>query len=418
MGSIAKDMRARIEARQQAKQPQQDASFGEGAMQGGAEGLLGNAMGLLELPMRASRGIGNATRKIMGYQDQPYPQEGLLGLPSGRESAAGLDSAMSLLGVPNTSGNFQENMDRRDNVQQQAPMGQMAGGVLGDVATLATGRAPLMGGRSGGVFDQKIEGTIDNLSKYLGKKAKDTGTARFSKDIADSETFRDIARGLGRAGETSIEGLTLAAIQGGDPMEAAAMSAGTQMAASLVNTGIGGMFHLIPKMTGGSIKAPTTLEGKVAALALYAGVMGNLVSLAQQFSPGENSIFAADDAGFNKVASMLIVGATLGVTGSRSGPEGMLSAFPKAADFMHSIPRTAMTSFYADMSKDESGLSKQVLETIKKAPSSFSGSQIDELTKGFLNGDFTSRVNKLAEDQKFRDILDAPDPRLSGVPKK
>lgn len=403
-----------------------EASFTEGAMQSTAEGLLGNLMGIPEVTAKGVMNAGQLARYRMGYEDSPYREGGLLApsgidFPTGRESAAGIDTALGnvgLGGLLDVSKSYDENLARRNQVQEQAPFGTFAGDVLADASTIATGRIPLLKGRPGGLFDESIKKGMDKLSSLLGKKAGDktTGAAKFSQQIVDADLIRDISKGIGRAGETGLEGMALSVLQDGNPQDAFALSAGAQMGASLVNTGIDEMFEFIPEATGGTIKPPKTFKGKVGAVAAYAGLMGGIMSLVQNMTPLENDQFMADESGYDKAVGLLFLGATLGLTGRRSKVDGAFSAFPQFADFAASVPRTAVTSFISDVSKDETGLSEKAFKALQSAPDAFSESQLDQLLQGFETGNFSARVQDLSADQKFMDILNAPDPRLAGVP--
>jgi hypothetical protein len=420
MTTPAEKLLAEIRSRQAVKKVP-EASFSDGILQGGAEGLLDNVMGIPEFVARGGRGMNNLALNAMGYPMKPIPPEGLLGMPTGREAAAGIDTALGnvgLGGLLDVSPNFDENMARRNQVQSDAPVGQMAGGLLGDAASIATGRMPIMNGRSGGMFDQAINDNINRVVVGLNKDGRSVGVQKFLKDISDSELFRNSARGFGRAGETGIEGLVLSAIQGGDPIEAAALAAGAQLGGSFINSVIDHSFDIGPEVTDGTVGRPKTLFGKTVVLTGYASAMAAINYGMQQLTPEQNSMAMATESGYNKLLAMLLGGATLGIAGMRTKDDGVLNAFPKFADFVTSIPRTAVTSFIADLSKDDSSLAQSTLDRIQQAPNAFTEAQIDQLTKGFEGGDFSERVNRLYEsDPAFKAILDAADARLAGVPR-
>ncbi len=418
----AKEFFSRLESMR--KPPREEASFAQGAAQGTAETLLGNAMGFPEITAKGVMNAGQLARYGMGYRDSPFREGGGLLAPSGidwptgREAAAGIDTALGAVGLDGLLGvspNYSENIARRDQVASDAPIGNVAGNIMGDVGTVFTGRAPpLMQGKAGGIFDEGIEKGIDSISQMLGKKAGDTGVVKAAKDVIDSDAVQATARGLGRAGETGTEALVLAALKGGDPVGAAAISAGTQMGASLLNTSMDHVFDILPEMTGDVVKRPKTLPGKVGVLASYGIIGTGVYNALQQLSPGDNSEAFATEASYNKLMGIMMGAFTLGLTGRRSDPDGIASSLPLLADFANSIPRTAMTGFVADMDDE---LSMKTLERINQAPDSFKEGQIDKLLKGFETGKFSETVNDLYENDKvFFEIISAPDPRLAGVP--
>lgn len=402
-----------------------EATFSEGVAQGGLETTLDNLLGIPEFVARGGRGMNNIALSSMGYEMKPIPQEGLLGLPSGREAAAGIDTALGKVGMGgllSVSPNFDENLARRERVAEQAPVGDFIGSTATDAGFLALGRAPLMQGKTGGIFDEGIEAALEKASQVLGRKAAPTGSARFTKEIIDNETVRKMARGVGRAGETSLEGLTIAVLKGGDPFEAALMSGGAQLASSVVQTATGEIFEfpeeLVNKDKDGKPLQPKTLVGKARALAINGAIYGGLYQILNSALPGGvDSVLQSEESGYNKVLAMLALGAAANIVGQRTSEDSVLAAYPVVADYITSIPRTAMTGFIADMSKPDAPVYEKVLERIQQAPEAFPQDQMDRLLEGLKTGSFGSTVDELQANKTFFDIVNAPDPRLAGVPK-
>lgn len=346
-------------------------------------------------------------------------------MPSGREAAAGIDTALGnvgLSGLLSVSPNYEENLARRNSVAQQAPVGSAIGDVLADATTIATGRAPLMQNKTGGFFDEGIETGMEKISAMLAKKAKPkTGLARFSKDFVDNETTRKIARGLGRGAETGIEGMVLSVLKGGDPVEAALMSGGAQLASSAIQTTTGELFEypdeIVQRDSSGKPMQPKTIVKKLPALAFNAAIFGGLYQILNVAIPGGvDSVIQSEEAGYDKAMAMLALGVISHAAGGRTSEESTLAAFPVVADFLTSIPRSAVTGFFADMSKPDAGGYQKVLDRIQQAPDAFSEDQRERLLEGLRSGSFGATVDELLEDESFSNILNAPDPRLSEVP--
>lgn len=394
--------------RQQDRADRVNASPGQAAAQGGAEQLVGNLLGIPEFAARGVRGASNLVRGATGQDMIPIPPEGLLGLPSGREALAGVESVPNLLGLD--APGYEENLARRNAVERDEGMAHTLGSVGADVATLAAGRSPFVKG-SGGFFDKPIASAIDDFARST---KSNTGLKAFTRDIMDSELFRSVARGLGRSTEAGIEGIALASIQNGDPADAAAMAAGSQMASSLALTAANEAVDFPSDVLG--TPSPKTLKGKLGALVINAAIYGGLMQFAKTAFPGgDDRILESQEAGYDKILGTMLIGGVLGVSGKRSLPDGAFKAFPKFADALNTIPRASVQSAIVDWSKDEDA--QQVIDTIIRHPGAFNSQQTDQLLEALQSGDL-SKVKSLTEQEDFRRILEGPDPRLGNVPEK
>lgn len=392
------------------RQDREDAIKAEGrpmqaATQNMAEGLLGNVLGVPEFLARGVRGASNVVRGATGQEMQPIPAGGLLGLPSGREALAGIESVPNLLGMDSPS--YDENLARRNAQEQDNPLAAMAGSVGADVATIAAGRSPFVKG-PGGVFDKTIASSIDDVVKSA--SGKTTGAPRFIADVMDSPLFRETARGMGRSIETGIEGLALASIQNGDPVEAAAMSAGTQVASSLALTAANEAIDFPSDVLGTA--APNTLKGKLGALVVNAAIFGGLMQFAKLAAPGgDDKLLESEAWGYEKVLGTILMGATIGAAGMRSSNNTLGKAFPVFADAINSIPRSAVTSAYSEWSQDERA--QKLIDAVIQHPDSLTNTQADKLLEAFKSGD-----SSIFEDEEIKKLIEAPDPRLANVPEK
>jgi len=398
------------------------ATFLEGAAQGVTEGLAGNVVGLPEAIARnplgmALMGVNAGNMNLLGVGPKPG-QGSYLGMPNGREALASLRvGGENLLGINQgpTGQRVQSEIQRRDQVQSDAPVGHGVGDVGADIAMLAAGRQPLVKG-PGGAFDDVISRGISAMSRGVGKGAGKYGARRFAKEFVDSDAFKLIGRGLGRATEAGIEGMAMAVVKGADPVETAALTAGTQMAGSLAAT-IGNEAIEWPHDAFGTKPAfRSSIKGKVFALAVNAGVMTALIQTAKTFMPGgKDYILESEESAYKKMAAGMALGATLGVLGKRSLSDGAFSAFPRFADAINTIPRGAVQSLITDMDKDEDTVNS-VLSLATSNPQAL-GSYSERLNTALEKGTFLDEVNSLMEDGKFREIVESP-PDLAGVPVK
>lgn len=394
--------------------------FGQAVAQGGAEGLVQNLLGVPEFLARGARGGANVIRAATGNEPIAIPPGGLLGLPTGRETLAGVESGIGGLlgtgerGFGDFGPRFEEAVARREQTAQQRPIATGIGGVGADVATLASGRAPLVRG-PGGFFDKPVASAVDDLSAFL-TTSKPTGVKAFAKPFVDSDFFKAATRGLGRAAETGVEGATLALLQQGDPLDTAALAAGAQVGASIglsiARESVDFPFEAV------GLKAPKGVKGKLGGLIATAALTGGMVQLFKSLTPGgRDRILESDETGYQKVAATLLLGMVGGLLGKRPKAGGFLAAFPKFADTAATIPRAAMLSVLEDLVADQSGIGDKALSAIMQNPGAFTEKQTDILMKGIRNGNFLDAVNKLAEqDEDFVRIIDAPHPKLSDVP--
>jgi hypothetical protein len=405
------------------KKAREKATFLQGAGQGITEGITDNIMGIPEAAARTPLGIGllgaNAgSLRMLGVGPQPG-QKTFLGAPNGREALSSLRvGGENLLGINNdgpSGPRVMSEVQRRNQVQSDAPVGHGVGDVGADIAMLAAGRQPLVKG-PGGAFDDIISRGIGAMSRGVGKGAGKYGARRFAKEFVDSDAFKLIGRGLGRATEAGIEGMAMAVVKGADPVETAALTAGTQMAGSLAAT-IGNEAIEWPHDAFGTKPAfRSSIKGKVFALAVNAGVMTALIQTAKTFMPGgKDYILESEESAYKKMAAGMALGATLGVLGKRSLSDGAFSAFPRFADAINTIPRGAVQSLITDMDEDEDTVNS-VLSLATSNPQAL-GSYSERLNTALEKGTFLEEVNSLMEDGKFREIVESP-PELAGVPVK
>lgn len=233
----------------------------------------------------------------------------------------------------NVGERFQQGKQRAEQAAaqraEQAPVATALGGVAGDVATIATGRAPFV--RAAAAKRQAAQAAPEIV------KNLDPGTRQLVERTLNSELFKRLARGLKRATETGLEGATLATLSDGDPVETAAFAAGGQMLGSFGLT-------LLPKTGKG--------------LALFGGTvvgMTAMTRLLQEIIPGGSTgdLFKAGDIVFDKIKYGLILGAAGALAGAGRVNRGALADnLPVIADLITTIPRGAVVSFWNDWTRD------------------------------------------------------------------
>jgi hypothetical protein len=247
-----------------------------------------------------------------------------------------------------------------ERVRQEHPFATGAGEVAGDVATLITGRAP-------------IASLVRRAEERLTRKgpeiffggtvpAIEPGIRRTIDRALKAETTRRLARGAGRSVETGLEAAILETVKGDnpDPLQAAALAAGGQVAGSAFLEGGRGL------LSGGLLKG----GGKVA---LAAGSIAGMWQLVKSATPGgRDRILESIEHGFDSVAFSVMLGAVASVAGAPRYRDGKLAEeLPRIVDGLASVPRGATLSLLTDFANaDESEQQRfeRVLNNLARDP--------------------------------------------------
>lgn len=387
--------------------PRQPASFGTALSGGMAERLIDNTFGAPEAVAKAGLGAVNVGRGLLGMD--MVKKGNLLGLPSGRQVLSAGDSLLGRLTGANPS--MEAAMANRNQIEQDRPGAVTAGNFLGDAATIAAGRAPMVRG-PGGILDEPVEAAVNRLAAMAGNTPKTTGVRRMAEDVLNNDTFREFARATGRSLETGIEGALLSVVQGQDPIETAAVAAGGQLAASFSLGAVKESAETLGKL------APNTISGKLLGLAAAATAATVALQLAKSASiGGDDSIIASEESSFNKLAFSLVLGATAGIAGKRTKADGLLNRFPELADSILTLPRTGLIKFAQQLSQDTDADVERLVSTMQSQPQAFNEKQANKFRAALESEDPLSAVRAmLEEDKKLFEMINAPDPRLAGVP--
>jgi hypothetical protein len=167
--------------------------------------------------------------------------------------------------------------------REAQPVGAASGDILGDVATLVTGRAPLVSAAR-----------TRRLSRPPAEPVKiEPGMRRFLKRRADD--ISNWARTSGvRLTESGIEGAILAALQDEDPASGAAFGVGAQMVGNATDT----VWRHFP--------------GKTPSMKLAYGAICTtaLIQVLKSLTPGgRDRILESEESAFNKMAYIVAAGA-------------------------------------------------------------------------------------------------------------
>lgn len=418
------------------------ATFKQGAAQGYTERLTDNLLGI---PEAVARGGLDGFMKMATGEGIKTRGRGILGLPDGREGLSALRvGGENLLGINEgpTGQRVMDEVSRRNMVEEQAPAGQTVGEIGADIQTILTPRQGAVRG-AGGLFDDVIEGGIKSASKSMGKGAY--GIKSFVRDMMDTESFQLISRGLGRAAETGLEGAALAQMQNADALQSGATSFGAQLASSFggwyarhlaaaplktiagaVGTGVaaaGGKGKAAAVKAG--IKAADAVETQnisdaVFGLAGTAMMLGSLYQYGKELTPGgQDRILESEESAAAKVASSMVLGLAAELMGKRSLPDGALNNFPKIADALNGIPRSALTSMLVGLREDDTGLGEKTLDITANHAWELTETQRQRISEAMRTGNLVEVAKDMYEnDELFRQMIDLPHPKLAGVPEK
>lgn len=385
-----------------------EATFGQAAAQGGAEGLLQNLLGVPEFIARGARGGANVLRGVTGNEMVPIPPEGLLGLPTARELISGVEAgAGGLLGTGERGfgefgPRFDEAIAAREQVQKSTPFGQAVGEVGADVLTVLTGRAPLL---------SKVKRTQTGTTDLLAPALKEG----FDKMLREGAS-KSVSKIIGRVTEGGLEAGALALLKGEDNPERQAVLAGTSQAAGMLGLRLSEVVGFKDLLRGKIIQGGSKLGASAFAV-------GAVIQFLKTVVPGgRDFILESIEAGFDKIPLALTLGALSALTGAGRLKGGQLpivkGEIPTLLmDALTTIPRAATIKLIRQ-ANDDPDVARTV-DLLLTSPESFKPKTLLVLKNAFENGNLQTEVNRLSnEDEEFIRILNAPHPKLMGTPVK
>jgi len=267
--------------------------------------------------------LGGAIRTGDFSQFKAPPGEPQI-LPSANDIAATGQMLGQTAGAVST-GNFSDinnfQQAQQDQMAQEAqrraehPVASTLGDIVGTGASLAGLRIPIaekLGARAPAAITSAAEKTgIQTLPKLINDK------------FIHSSAMKALGKAAGRGLEGGLEGTVITTLQGGDPKEVAATTAGIQAGGSLILSAFN----------------PTHLAG-LGRLAATAGGLTVLFRLGMEFGPGKNNSFDAIDSAFHKIRFGLVTGALAGMAGAgRFTPRNASKVVSIIQDSLTSIPR-------------------------------------------------------------------------------
>ncbi len=286
-----------------------------------------------------------------------------------------------------------------DAGRDQFPMSALLGNATGGAASLVGLRAPIAAQR--GLSQLQHVRNIE-AAKLLAKRSSGavanspTLSAAFNEAFKRSTALKTLGNRVGRAGEAGLEGAAIALLNGGDPMEVAAYSAGGQAAGSLLLGGISAATG-----SGGIGTKGLRLMGAAAGI-------GALLQVVKTAAPGgENSVIESVKSGFEKVTLGLALGAVSGIAGAgRVSNRFPVKALPELADAITSVPRGAFISVLNEALKDKTV--EKTLNKLKSNPSYFGDSATTQLNRAIFSEKISvsETINSLMQGKAFREKME------------
>jgi len=323
--------------------PPRQATLGDGLLRFVSEKLLNGITNSPKIPglltAAAIEGVGG----LVGEDLSEFADQFVLDadLPSATDVFAAEKTLLDLPGAvmrgeaPEIADRFGANQVQQqlesERIHRQAPIGSMLGGLLGDMITIGTGRAPFV------VAAGKRPALVEKITK--GPKPQVT-LPTIAKNVANSAPVKRVLRGLGRAGETTLEAAVLTALQSDDPTDVLAVSAGS----GLAQLGGSAALQFFPKSKKG-----------LGGLLIAAGGMTSVFRLAQEFGPGEPDVFKALDTSMDKLAISLFAGVMAGLGGlNRTNPRNMDALTSLMFDGFTTMRRSAVISMFKEIRLEQS----------------------------------------------------------------
>lgn len=369
---------------------------------------------------------GNAATKALNAVGEVIPETGqiMAGTQTGRSFLnEALGKRSHLTGGPADRFNQAELLQsiRDEALRQVKPLSTGAGDIAGDVATLATLRAPIAKLQGRRALEEPVAEAKDFLIRRekalerAGMKASEFNSLpievqqRFNGIVTDKiipflkfdkeSLIKAVPRGLRKVRESALEAATLALLNEGDPVQMAGFAAGAQGAGSLALT-------LTDKILLGK-------KGERASRLLLAFGSGFLIhEMLKSAGPGDQSFFESKDFAVQTLVAAYSLGTMAALTGAGRVRGVDMQKFPVFMDTLTQAGRTISRETFVELldGKRSDSASWKVLQKMALDPVYFNEDQMISLGRALNNnkpGAFTKEVERLIENSpSFRKKVD------------
>ena len=292
---------------------------------------------------------------------------------------------------------------QRITQQNQAnnPFATGAGDVAGDVASLLFFRAPMAKNRAALDYAQASGlRALNAMKEGVGTPAAKSFSELFLKGFSNSPLAATLTRGATKAGEAGVDGLMLGVMNRKDPVESAAIGAGSQVGASMLMSAVTGF-----KGSGSpSTRLMIAAGGTVAALqTLRVLTPMDAESPVTDLQKAFPKILAASAIG---LASGVMFGRITGTKAYESARDLMPVIADQASTALRGITLERLTEWMADPRIETT------LSALARDPDAFgpaAGRRIERaVTNGSIN--LSNTLDELSRNTRFRQTLESLNP--------
>ena len=289
------------------------------------------------------------------------------------------------------SGNREQLLEELMRAQEASPGGAATGNVLGDAATLMTGRGAMARG-----------GARRRMAKTPKKPPPVPGTVAHRIDkIVNGKLATSLKNGGIKIGEVGLEGAVLAALNDTDPLTMALMAGGSQAAGSMMLN-----------MSGLGLASKGKFGKGALALTAAAGATAGIMQIFKSATPGgKDYILESIESGFDKVTALLVLGALSSIAGAGRFPKGVQNDIPILADSITALQRGSVISILNEMKNNpDDEIVSTVMQKINEEPDYFGPAAGRRIRRALRSEEIdpVQVINNLRDaDRQFRRQLDA-----------
>jgi len=276
-----------------------------------------------------------------------------------------------------------------------------AGDVAGDVGTLMTFRAPMAKNRAALDYAQASGvRTLNSMQEAVGTPAAQSFSELFLKGFANSPLAASLTRGTTKATEAGIDAIMLGVMNRKDPVESAAIGAGSQIGASMLMSTLTGF-----KGTG----SPAT------RLMIAAGGTVAALQTLRVLTPLDAASPVTDlQTAFPKILGATALGLAAGVMGGRvTGTK----AYERARDLMPAFADQTSTALRGlSLERLTEWMADPRIETtltaLARDPDTFGAAAGRRIERAITNGNMnlSSTIDELSRNKRFRQQLESLNP--------
>lgn len=314
-----------------------------------------------------------------------------------------------------TSGNFNQFTENPAATQQAIsqmgrqnyPVGSAVGDLLGPALLITGAKSPTADSRM--IADTIRQQSLEQMSRQpisqLGRKQLGAAGGRpglmtsVLKSIEDSSVFGFFKNNFPRIQEAGLEGYILSTIEGGDPLEVAAMSAGAQ--------GANRAFASILVDSAGKSPGLVKQGGRVAGTAFALTTIWEMAKIpfASSEEQGTYQIGETFMANLAKVLGAMGLAYATNLAGYgrvNTNSKTFLDAATSSAEAITSIPRNVVNGLINNATKDTDGL-QDAIKSMSSDPFRYGNAAMRRFERAAKNNELDGWYDWLQEQPEFKE---------------